>query len=53
MLGQINIQEPPLLPDLRARDQPGLGPGLQRVRVQAQEFGGGLEVEGLHGLLGN
>ena len=52
MLGQINVQKPPRLADLGARHQPGLGAGLQRVRVKAEEFGGFGKVERAHGSAG-
>jgi hypothetical protein len=45
VIRQVNINEPPLFPGFRPGNVARLGPRLQRVRVQAKEFGGLLEVE--------
>jgi len=48
VFGEINIDETPLAADLGAGDLAGLGPGLQRVRVQAKEGGGFGQIQGAH-----
>ena len=49
MVGQINIDEAPRPAHLGAWDRAGLGAGLQRVWVNAEEGGGFDEVERAHG----
>ena len=49
MVNQINIDETPRPPDLGAGDRAGLGAGLQRIGVDAEEVGGFNEVECAHG----
>lgn len=48
VFGEVNVEETPFLADLRAWDFSGLGAGLQGVFVEAEEIGGGFEVEGVH-----
>jgi hypothetical protein len=45
---QVNVDEYPALPDLRAGDLSGAGLLLQRHRVNVQECSGGLEVKRVH-----
>ena len=48
MLDEVNVDEHPALADLGAGNLAGAGLLLQRHRVDAQELGGGLEIEGVH-----
>jgi hypothetical protein len=48
MVDQVNVHEHPALADLGAGYLPGLGLALQGHRMNAQQFGGLLQVEGFH-----
>ena len=48
MFDQVNVDEYPTLADLRARNFAGAGLLLQRHRVDVEEGGSGLQIEGVH-----
>jgi len=48
VFNEVNVDEDPGLADLGARDLAGARLLLQRDRMDVQERGGGLEIEGVH-----
>ena len=52
VLHEVNIEEPPRPPNLRAWDLTRRGTLLERDRVKAKKGGGLLQGEGLHGQKG-
>jgi hypothetical protein len=48
---EVNVDEHPALANLRAGDLASARSFLQRDRVDVQECGGGVQIEGVHGAI--